>query len=46
MEKLFDLSAVTVDKKNNFVGESTKQVSMIANNFRTQWPLVLYMPPF
>lgn len=30
MEKLFDLSAVTVDKKNNFVGESTKQFTDVS----------------
>lgn len=46
MEKLLDLAAVTVGKKNNFVGECTEKVSAIANIFRIQWPIRLYMPPF
>ena len=46
MEKLLDLAAVTVGKKNNFVGECTEKVSAIANIYRIQWPIRLYMPPF
>lgn len=45
MEKLLDLAAVNVGKQNNFVGECTEKVSAIANIFRIQWPIRLYMPP-